>query len=58
MDEIERMTLRLYRQMPGAPSIPRQDGQEMFGDVMGNEHWSFCLEIARMMVACAQAYAR
>lgn len=50
--------LRLYRQMPGAPRIPTEDGFEMTGDVMGNDHWNFCEAIVDMMVAVSLVYSR
>lgn len=34
--------LDLYRAMPGAPPIPVEDGVELVGDVMTNQHWAFC----------------
>ena len=50
--------IRLYRQMPGAPRPPREDGDEMWGDVEGNQHWEFCAAIVDMMTTIGQAYAR
>lgn len=46
----EAMALRLYREMPGAPPIPHRDGQEMWGEVMGNQHFRFCEAVARMIL--------
>lgn len=47
---IYRMTIDLYRSMPGAPRPPSQDGMYMWGDIEGNEHWEFCEAIARQIV--------
>ena len=40
---------RLYRSMPGAPHVPTEDGQAMWGEVDNTEHWQFCEQIARMI---------
>lgn len=49
--------IQLYRNMPGAPRPPREDGIEMWGDVEGNEHWDFCAAIIDQMTIIAMAYA-
>jgi hypothetical protein len=58
MDPRTQHILKLYRAMPGAPAIPRYDGEEMYGDVIGNDHWNFCEAIVDMAVGAAQAYSR
>lgn len=50
--------LRLYRQMPGAPRIPTEDGYEMTGDVAGNDHWNFCEAIVDLVAGATQARYR
>ncbi len=47
---IYRMTIDLYRNMPGAPFPPTDGGDYMWGDVEGNDHWNFCEAIARQIV--------
>lgn len=49
---------RLYRTMPGAPPVPRQDGGEMWAEVDLSPHYTFCLAIAQAMIEAAQAYSR
>lgn len=34
--------MRLYRAMPGAPQPPFDERGELWGEVMGNDHWLFC----------------
>lgn len=46
----EAMAMRLYREMPGAPLVPVRDGQEMWGEVMANEHFRFCRAVACMIL--------
>lgn len=53
-----QLTKRLYRAMPGAPPVPCDGWNEAWCDVMGNQHWRFCEEIASLIVEAAQAYSR
>jgi hypothetical protein len=53
MDTRTQHILTLYRLMPGAPRIRRDDGIEMVGDVVGNDHWNFCEAIVDMSLAAA-----
>lgn len=40
---------QLYRAMPGAPFVPFDDRGELWGEVTDNEHYKFCLMMARMI---------
>lgn len=49
-ERIKSMTHHLYRAMPGAPPVPRdQDGATLWGEVDGNNHYDFCNRIARLI---------
>lgn len=52
MDAMTEITKRLYIKMPGAP-MP-----EEWSDVVGNEHWKFCEQLANEIINAAQAYGR
>ena len=52
-DAIYRMTIDLYRNMPGAPRPPTENGSYLWGDVEGNQSWEFCEAIARQIVLCS-----
>lgn len=47
---IEIMTHHLYRAMPGARRVPVDtDGNTLWGEVMGEDHYAFCERIARLI---------
>lgn len=50
MTEAEQMAKDLYREMPGAPPVPRNGWDEAWDDVMGNQHWAFCIAVARLVL--------
>lgn len=49
MDYSTQLITRLYRSMPGAPQPPHDERGPLWGEVEGNEHWSFCAEIVGMI---------
>lgn len=48
-DEVHAMARSLYETMPGAPHVPTYQGERMWGEVDGTEHWEFCAAIARII---------
>jgi hypothetical protein len=46
--------IALYREMPGAPTPPRVDGDIMWGDVEGNDHWRFCEAVVDLICSSSR----
>lgn len=40
---------QLYRAMPGAPVVQCDDRGELWGVVVDNEHYKFCVMLAQMI---------
>ena len=51
-----RRIIDLYRTMPGAPMPQMEDGNYLWGEVGGNDHWCFCEQIVETMQRVARDY--
>ena len=56
MNHRTQRIISLYEKMPGAPKIPYGEGELLWGEVEGNEHWEFCAAIVDMMDVANDAY--
>lgn len=50
-ERVETITHNLYESMPGAPDVPKIDGDKMWGDVEHTQHYEFCNTIAHLIVS-------